>query len=49
MSESRITRVAIIGTGTIGTSWATYFFACGLDVVATNPAPGAEANLRRGR
>jgi carnitine 3-dehydrogenase len=47
MSEKSITRIAIIGTGTIGASWAAYYLARGLDVVATDPAPGAEANLRR--
>jgi carnitine 3-dehydrogenase len=38
-------RVAIIGTGTIGASWATHYLAHGFDVVATDPAPGAEAAL----
>jgi carnitine 3-dehydrogenase len=49
MSESRITRITIIGTGAIGTSWAAYFLARGLDVVATDPALGAASNLLRGR
>jgi len=47
MSENNIRRIAIIGTGVIGASWAAYYLARGLDVVATDPAPGAEANLRR--
>ena len=38
--------VAIIGTGVIGASWATCFLAYGFDVVATDPAPGAEQRLR---
>jgi ammonia channel protein AmtB len=38
--------VAIIGTGVIGASWATCFLARGLDVIATDPAPGAEERLR---
>jgi carnitine 3-dehydrogenase len=38
--------VAIIGTGVIGASWATCFLARGLDVVATDPAPGAEERMR---
>src|SRR5882757_4647021 len=42
-----IRRVAIIGTGVIGASWATLFLANGLDVVATDVAPGAEAALKR--
>ncbi len=42
----RIGRVAVVGCGTIGASWAALFLANGLDVVATDPAPGAEARLR---
>ncbi|RFP15825.1 MULTISPECIES: 3-hydroxyacyl-CoA dehydrogenase NAD-binding domain-containing protein [unclassified Duganella] len=42
-----IQRVAIIGTGTIGASWAALFLARGLDVTATDIAPGAEARLRQ--
>lgn len=38
--------VAVIGTGTIGGSWAAHFLAHGLDVRAWDPAPGAEARLR---
>jgi 3-hydroxyacyl-CoA dehydrogenase len=37
-----IERVAIIGTGVIGASWAALFLAKGLHVVATDVAPGAE-------
>jgi 3-hydroxyacyl-CoA dehydrogenase len=46
MSEAPIRRAAIIGTGVIGASWATCFLARGLDVTASDPAPGAEAALR---
>lgn len=42
-----VSRVAVIGTGTIGASWAAYFLARGLEVAASDPAPGAEAFLRR--
>jgi len=42
-----IRRVAIIGTGVIGASWSALFLAQGLDVVATDVAPGAEAALKR--
>jgi 3-hydroxyacyl-CoA dehydrogenase len=42
-----IQHVAIVGTGVIGASWATAFLARGLDVTATDPAPNAEAELRR--
>jgi 3-hydroxyacyl-CoA dehydrogenase len=48
MSQNKpIRRVAIIGTGVIGASWAALFLANGLDVVATDVAPGAEAALKR--
>jgi 3-hydroxyacyl-CoA dehydrogenase len=42
-----IRRVAIIGTGAIGASWAALFLAKGLDVVATDVASHAEAALKR--
>src|ERR1700675_3001764 len=42
-----IRRIAIIGTGVIGASWTTLFLAKGLDVVATDVAPDAEAALKR--
>jgi carnitine 3-dehydrogenase len=45
-SKKPIRRVAIVGTGTIGASWATHYLARGFDVAATDPAPGAEAALR---
>ena len=42
-----IRRVAVVGTGVIGASWAAQYLARGFDVVATNPNPDAEANLRK--
>jgi carnitine 3-dehydrogenase len=39
-------RIAVIGTGGIGGSWAAYFLACGLDVFATDPHHAAEKDLR---
>jgi 3-hydroxyacyl-CoA dehydrogenase len=42
-----IQKVAIIGTGVIGASWAAFFLANGLEVAATDIAPGAEAGLTR--
>ncbi len=42
-----IERVAVLGTGTIGASWAANFLAQGLSVTASDPAPGAEDFLRR--
>ena len=41
-----IRRVAVVGTGTIGASWTALFLARGMDVVAVDPNPGAEAKLR---
>src|ERR1700680_4878907 len=41
-----IRRIAIIGTGVIGASWAAQFLAKGLEVVATDVAPDAEKSLR---
>jgi 3-hydroxyacyl-CoA dehydrogenase len=40
-------RIAIVGTGVIGASWAAYYLARGFEVVATDPGPQAEANLRK--
>ncbi len=42
-----IKKIAIVGTGVIGASWAAQYLARGFDVVATDPAPNAEANLRK--
>jgi 3-hydroxyacyl-CoA dehydrogenase len=47
MSKNReVQNIAIVGTGVIGASWAAEFLAHGFDVVATDPAPNAEQNLR---
>ena len=47
MTETKpIRRIAIIGTGVIGASWSSLYLAKGLQVVATDPAPNAEAALR---
>jgi 3-hydroxyacyl-CoA dehydrogenase len=45
-NDKPIRRIAIVGTGVIGASWAALFLAKGLDVVATDPAPNAETRLR---
>jgi 3-hydroxyacyl-CoA dehydrogenase len=48
MSDAKpIRRIAVIGTGVIGASWTALFLAKGLQVVATDPAPNAEAALRK--
>ena len=41
-----VRRIGIVGTGVIGASWAAQYLARGFDVIATDPAPNAEANLR---
>src|SRR4051812_19094340 len=46
-SNKPIRRIAIIGTGVIGASWASLFLAKGLEVIATDIAPDAESSLRR--
>ena len=38
--------VALLGTGTIGASWATYFLARGFSVTAWDPAPDTAGRLR---
>jgi 3-hydroxyacyl-CoA dehydrogenase len=45
-TENPIRTVAVIGAGTIGASWAALFLSHGLDVVASDPSPTAEAFLR---
>lgn len=44
--DKPIKRIAIVGTGVIGASWAAHYLSRGFDVVATDPAPNAEASLR---
>ncbi len=47
IDKENIQRVAIVGTGLIGSSWAAHFLARGLDVTATDPAPDAGPRLRQ--
>jgi 3-hydroxyacyl-CoA dehydrogenase len=47
LKNKPIRRVAIIGTGVIGASWTALYLAKGLQVVATDIAPNAEASLRK--
>src|SRR5579862_6511190 len=44
--DKPIHRIAIVGTGVIGASWAALYLARGFDVVGTDPAPDAENKLR---
>jgi 3-hydroxyacyl-CoA dehydrogenase len=45
-ANTEVSRITIVGTGLIGRSWAACFLAHGMDVVATDPAPGTEDKLR---
>jgi 3-hydroxyacyl-CoA dehydrogenase len=45
--DKPVRRIAIVGTGVIGASWAALYLARGFDVIATDPAPNAETNLRK--
>ena len=47
MVQKHMPKVTVVGTGLIGASWAAQYLASGLDVVATDPAPNAEATLRK--
>jgi carnitine 3-dehydrogenase len=42
----QIRRLAVVGTGVIGSGWAARALARGLDVTAWDPAPGVERRLR---
>ena len=42
-----VNRIAVVGTGVIGASWAALFLAKGLHVAASDPAPNAEASLKK--
>ncbi len=46
IAAEEVRTVAVVGAGAIGASWAALVLARGLDVVATDPAPGAEERLR---
>ncbi len=44
---SQVRRAGILGSGVIGSGWAAHFLRSGMDVVAYDPAPGAEGALHR--
>lgn len=43
---NQVSRVGVVGAGVIGGGWAAYFLSRGMDVIAFDPAPGAETKLR---
>ena len=45
LAGHRIQRVAVVGTGVIGASWAAYFLFHGLSVAATYPTPQGKQTL----
>jgi carnitine 3-dehydrogenase len=47
MTNTISQKIAVVGTGVIGASWAVCFLARGYRVVATEPGEGAEGRLQR--
>src|SRR5258708_2040027 len=45
--DKSIQKIGIVGTGVIGASWAAQYLARGFGGIATDPAPNAEASLRK--
>ncbi|MBR0667853.1 3-hydroxyacyl-CoA dehydrogenase [Roseomonas hellenica] len=45
--RTAVKRVAVIGAGIIGASWAAWFLSRGLEVVASDPSPDAPDLIRR--
>jgi carnitine 3-dehydrogenase len=45
--DKPIRRIAVVGTGVIGASWAAFYLSRGFEVVATDPAPSAESAMRK--
>ncbi|NYT61938.1 3-hydroxyacyl-CoA dehydrogenase [Alcaligenaceae bacterium] len=46
-THSSLNRIAIVGCGVIGASWAAYFLAQGMSVMASDPGENAESELYR--
>lgn len=46
LSFDQVTRIAVVGGGTIGASWAAWFLARGYDVVLSDPVEGAAEKSR---
>ncbi|WP_033289383.1 3-hydroxyacyl-CoA dehydrogenase NAD-binding domain-containing protein [Amycolatopsis jejuensis] len=47
VEPAAVRRVACVGAGVIGGGWVAHFLARGFEVTAWDPAPDAEAKLRR--
>jgi 3-hydroxyacyl-CoA dehydrogenase len=45
MADPPIKTIGVIGTGVIGSSWTLFFLSRGLNVIVSDPAPGARENL----
>ena len=45
MAQQSIRKVAVCGTGVIGSSWTTLFLAMGYRVIVADPAPDAKSKL----
>jgi carnitine 3-dehydrogenase len=48
VENNSVRRICLVGAGVIGKGWAARCLGAGLDVIATDPAPGAEKRLRAG-
>ncbi|RXZ01614.1 L-carnitine dehydrogenase [Fictibacillus sp. S7] len=46
MNNHSIQKITVVGTGVIGNGWIARFLSQGYDVVATDPAPGAESRVK---
>ncbi|SFE81961.1 L-carnitine dehydrogenase [Alteribacillus iranensis] len=46
MKDVQINKIAVVGTGVIGNGWIARALAQGFDVIATDPAEGAEDRMR---
>lgn len=45
-ANNEIKKITVVGTGVIGNGWIARFLAQGYDVIATDPAEGAEDRMR---
>ncbi len=45
MANNTIKKITVVGTGVIGNGWIARFLSQGYDVIATDPAPGAEQRM----